>query len=78
MMRELITSKHPVFKCSNILQTSGLMRREKGGGVGTHVSNEADNSRTLVKMILACNQLLFRSAKLDPEQDARSDSNLHC
>ena len=27
------TSKHPVFKCSNMLQTGALKRRKKGGEV---------------------------------------------
>ena len=31
MTCEFLTSKHPVFKSSNILQTGALMKREKGG-----------------------------------------------
>ena len=49
--------KHPVFKCSNILQTGALVKRKKGGGVGTHFKNETDNHRMLVNMVLACNPL---------------------
>ena len=37
-------SNHPVFKCSNILQTGVLMKRKKGGGVGTHVNKRARQS----------------------------------
>ena len=36
MTSELVVSKHPVFKCSNIRQVGVLMRRWKGGGAGTH------------------------------------------
>ena len=31
MTSELVTSKDPVFKCSNTLQTGALMKRKKGG-----------------------------------------------
>ena len=35
-MSELFTRKHPALKCSNIIQRGAVMKRKKGGGVGTH------------------------------------------
>ena len=69
MMSELITSNPPVFKRSNVFPTGVLMNRKKGGGAGTHFKNEPDNR--------AISFFLKRSEKLDPEQDASSDSNIH-
>ena len=40
---ELIITEHQVFKCSNILQTGVLMRRKKGGGVGTKFKYKPEN-----------------------------------
>ena len=57
LVNELLMSKHPVSKCSNILVTSVLMRRKKGEGATTHFKNEPENHRTLVNMMLACHQL---------------------
>ena len=49
MINELLTIKHPVFKCSNMLQTGALMKRKRGGGVGEPISKkESDNHRMLV------------------------------
>ena len=48
---------YPVFKSSNIFQTCVLVRRNKGGGTGTHFRNEPGNHHMLVNMILASNQL---------------------
>ena len=45
-----------VLKCSNMLQTGALMKRKKGGAVGTHFKNESDNDRVVVKISLACNE----------------------
>ena len=41
---ELITSKQPMFKCSNILQPSALITRKE-----TYFENDSDNHRMLVK-----------------------------
>ena len=54
MISEFIFSQHPVFKCSNILQTGVLLKRKKGGRAGTHFNNEPENHLILVNMILAC------------------------
>ena len=49
MIGELLTSKHPVFKCSNIFQT-GAFDEVKGmtNEFGNHFKNEPDNHRMLV------------------------------
>ena len=57
---KLVTSKHPVFKCSNMLQTGALLKRKTGGGgVGNHFRNEPDNHRLLVNMMLSSYQHCF-------------------
>ena len=43
-MDKLVTSKHPVFKCSNMLQTGALMKRKKRGGVETHFEKRVGQS----------------------------------
>ena len=78
MMSEFIFSKHPVFTCSNILQTSVLMKRKRGGGAGTHLKSEPENHLMLVSMTLAYNQLcLFSKENVESEQVASSDSYFH-
>ena len=57
MINELLISKHPLFKCWNILQTGVLIGRTKGGGAGTHFKNEPENHLMLVQMTLACDHL---------------------
>ena len=49
-----------------------MMKRNRGGRVGTQLKYEPDNHRMLVEMILACKPTLciFCNKKLDPEQDA--------
>ena len=65
MINELLISKHPVFKCWNILQTGVFIGRTKGGGAGTHFKNEPENHLMLVHMTLACDHiyLFFFSTK---------------
>ena len=77
MISGLVISKHQMFKCSNILQAGVLMRRKKGGGVGTHFRNEPENHLMLVNMVLAGNQLCLCVAvkRLDSEQDVSSDGS---
>ena len=78
MMSEFIFSKHPVFKCSNILQTGVLMKGKRGGGAGPHLKSEPENHLMLVSMTLACNQLcLFPQINVESEQVASSDSYFH-
>ena len=36
-------SSSQVFRCSNILETGVMMKRQNGGGAGTHFENEAEN-----------------------------------
>ena len=57
MINELLISKHPLFKCWNILQTGVFIGRTKGGGAGTHFKNEPENHLMLVQMTLACDHL---------------------
>ena len=57
MISELLISKHPLFKCWNVLQTGVLIGRTKGGGAGTHFKNEPENHLMLVQMTLACDHL---------------------
>ena len=59
MISELITSKHPLFKYSNILETGALMKRKKGDGVGTHFRKEPDNHRMLAIYDLGVQSTLF-------------------
>ena len=54
MLGEFVTSKHPVFKCSNILQT--CIPTSKKGKPGGHFKNEPGNILMLVNVVLACNQ----------------------
>ena len=64
MICGLTNSTHPVFKCPNTLQAGVLMRRKEGGGAGSHFKNEPETQLTLVRMVLACNQLcLFCAVK---------------
>ena len=79
MKDKLITSMHPVFKGSNMLHTGALMKRKKGG-VGTHFRNEPDNHSHARRNDLGVQSTLFifRSERMEPEQDATSDSNHHC
>ena len=52
MMSELTTSKHPVFKCSSLLQTRILTSKKEKPG-----AHFAENNVMLVHTVLACNQL---------------------
>ena len=80
MKDKLITSMHPVIKGSNMLHTGALMKRKKGGRVGTHFRNEADNHSHARRNDLGVQSTLsvFRTEQMDPEPDATSDSNHHC
>ena len=60
--RELITSKRPVFKFSDMRQTGTFT--SKKGKPGMHVKSEPQNNLMLVNMVLACNQFfLFFAVK---------------
>ena len=43
MVGKLITNKHPVFKCSDVLQAGAWMKRQKGG-VRTHFQKRVRQS----------------------------------
>ena len=63
MIGEVITSKHLVFKCTNILQSGVLMKRKKRVGEMERISKTSTKiTLMLVKMILACNQLCLLTA----------------
>ena len=74
MIRELIISKHSLFKCSNILKAGVLMRKTKGGGAGTHFKLSRAYEYVFWR---AVNSVSFRNENSDPEQDAILDWNLH-
>ena len=57
MVDQLIISKHPVFKCLNILQSIVLMKRKKGKRSWNAMRNRAANHLMLVNMIWACDRL---------------------
>ena len=43
MVSEFVIRTHPVFTCANILQYGVLVKKKKGGGIGTHFKNEPEN-----------------------------------
>ena len=47
MVGKRVTSTHPMFKCSNILQTGALVKRKTAGGVGTHISTKKTDIRRI-------------------------------
>ena len=65
----------PVFKFSNMLPSSVLMRGKKGGGAGTHFKIEPKKSLASECDIGVQSALpVCRSRNVDSEQDASSDS----
>ena len=78
MISGLIISKHPVFKCSDILQQGVLMKCKKRSACGTHFRKEPAYYLMLVTMVLVRRKLfVFRAEELDTEQDASSASYFH-
>ena len=55
LISEFLFSKHPVFKCSNILQTDVLMKRKRWRRRTWNEFQKA--SQMLLNLILACNHL---------------------
>ena len=57
MINDLVISKPCVSRCSSIPRIGVLMKRNKGGGAGTHFKTEPENHLMLVNMTWACNGL---------------------
>ena len=80
MIRYCSTSKHPVFNCSNMLQTSFLTLKKREAWHALQ-KDEPQNNFMIVNTVLACNQLLFAVKKCIqrkmPVQLLISDDNLN-
>ena len=70
LISEFLFSKHPVFKCSNILQTDVLMKRKRGGGAGTHFKSEPDAREFDIGVQSSLS--VSRSTNVDSEKDVSS------